>query len=104
MKMRNQDAGDIPYLFEKEKIDLIIEFLKEGGDRRKLRFTLALNREILKLSGNMFEGKPFPHSYSMRKERIFPVMHCAVGHGRNSESMATSGQPGIPSVYLGRWY
>ena len=28
-------------------------------------------------------------------------MCCAVGHGRNSVSMASSGEPGIPREYLG---
>ena len=31
-------------------------------------------------------------------------MYCAVAHGRNSESVASSGQPGNPGEYLGRWY
>ena len=84
-------------MVSKRKDRLKYRFLEKGGDRRKLGFTLALNREILKLSEYMFDGKPFPHSYSMRKERIFPVMHCAVGHGRNSESMVMSGRLGIPS-------
>ena len=36
----------------------------------------------------------------MRKEEIFAVIRYAVGHGRNSESMATSGQLGNPGEYL----
>ena len=31
-------------------------------------------------------------------------MRSAVGHGRYSESVTLSGQPGIPPEYLGRWY
>ena len=45
-----------------------------------------------------------PQSCSSGKERIFPIMRCAMGYGRNSVSMDSSGEPGIPHEYLERWY
>ena len=84
-------------MVSKRKDRLKYRFLEKGWDRRKLGFTLALNREILKLSEYMFDGSLFPYFCSILIERSFLVRRCAVGHGRNSESMVMSGRLGIPS-------
>ena len=31
-------------------------------------------------------------------------MRCTFGHGRNSVKSASSGEPGIPRDYMGRWF
>ena len=47
----------------------------------------------------MFGDKSFHNRAG--KERIFRVMRYAMGHGRNSVGMASSGEPGIPRECLG---
>ena len=45
---------------------------------------------------NKYVWESFHIRAARAKKQFFPVMRCAVGHGRNSKGTAPSGQPGIP--------